>query len=194
MSGFTWPLPTPTPTTTPTATGGGQVQGFRQDLPAVRENRAGTLSWLLVNLAGTVDMRPGEMDVLWLNGTIREITEGIQVLDQRVRKSVAEVQGENEFAPGWGSIVAEFVGEKILSVTTLREIGQSVSEMFDELINLQAETANRLDLEPAELIDSVSAINVTANGTFINVRVTIITQAQTVEEILLPGVLNVVQN
>lgn len=139
-------------------------------------------------------MRPGEMDFLWVNGSVRAITDGVLVLDQRIRKSTAEVQGENPFAEGWGSVVTEYIGRKLLGTDTLRLVGRAVVEMFDELISLQAETQDRLALDPAELINIVDRVTVTASGTKLSISVRVITQAETVEEILITEAINVVQN
>lgn len=190
MSGFSWPLPSPL--TTLLVNPGGLV-GTTNNLPTSQQPRRGTVSWLLVNLDGNIDMRPNEMDVIFVNGSVFEITTGVLVLDQRIRKSSAEIKGSNQFAPGWGSIITEYIGRKILSTSTLRDIGQSVVDMFKELINLQNETQHRLALQPAELIESVDRVRVIAEGTVITISVRIITQARTVEEVLIPAAFDVTQ-
>lgn len=156
-----------------------------------KPNVSGSFSWLLVNNQGTTDMIPGEMDIVFRNGKPLELTQAVLVLDQRVRKSTIEPQGSNAFAANWGSILKRLVGRKNLQESTLKDVARSIEEMFVELILLQTEAQERLDLEPAELIAEVDMIVVTTRGTRVDVSATIVTQASTIEEILIPGAFSI---
>jgi len=157
-------------------------------------NRHGSRSWTLRNKAGTTDMIRGEMDITFVDGSPEEFITGIEILDQRVRKSVTEPQGSNQFAVNWGSVLATLLGQKVFGRSTLNIIAESLIDMIEQLIDLQSETLLRLDLEPSELIESVGRIQITAEGTTISASAQIITQAKTVEEILIPEAFDVISN
>lgn len=149
---------------------------FAFSLPVESDKVIGSRSWVLVNKSGTPDMIRGEMDIVFQDGHVREVTDPNQVLDQRVRKCIVDVRGRNKFAANWGSKLRSLVGQKNLSTATLKEIGKFLREMTDGLIDSQDETTRRIRLADAELIDSIDRIDLMTEGSDIVVHMNVVTR------------------
>jgi hypothetical protein len=145
-------------------------------------------SWQLTNSDGTTDMRKGDMDITFFNGSVRETASPSETLNQRIRKASIEPQGSNRFALYWGSVFQRLLGGKNLPDDVMRLLSRSLIQLVSTLIAMQSEVQRRVSLEPAELIDSLSAIRIESQGMVVIPYVKILTQAKSADDIVLPEV------
>lgn len=141
-------------------------------------------SWRLQNVKGLEEFEPGFMDIELVDGSVTEITNPVEVLNQRLQKCAIEPQGTNRFARGWGSVFRLILGEKALTESVLKEIGASIRVMTDELIAQQRDSLQRLNLALGELIERVDKVVIRIVTSSIKVSIRVVTQAGTVEEII----------
>jgi hypothetical protein len=129
-------------------------------------------SWKLVNSAGTTDFIPGQMDILLDNGHVVEI-EGLDILDQRVKKCSSEAQGSNYFASWWGSPFKNALGQKSTRLTDASFFALPVMNMANGLKISQDEVASRVDLTDEEQIEKINELTIMFSKTTVKVKLAI---------------------
>lgn len=133
-------------------------------------------AWALENLDGSETFIRGQLDLAWDDGKPVELTTPRGLLDQQVRKCSIE-QKRNLFDPRWGGDFDQQIGSKMLLDSGLRDIGEDLRAMIDQLVTIQREMATRLTLDPGELIVSIRSITLSTSGTTVRPLIKLATQA-----------------
>lgn len=116
-------------------------------------------SWKLVNQDGE-QIFDGPMDIIINNGKVEELTNGEQILDQRIQKAITEKKGSNAFAAWWGTSFKERLGRKSLGRGDAQRMGIEVFQLSNALIASQREVDSRIGLDVSEKLNSISKLTV----------------------------------
>lgn len=130
-------------------------------------------SWKLTNTEdGSTNFARGSMDIEYgPDGKLNMLTDG-DVLDQRVKKGSATIQGSNPFAPAYGTRFREAIGRKLIPGGLARDVGSALTQFVVYLERSQAEVSTRRTLSEEELIDRIKLVRVTkATNTKLEARV-----------------------
>lgn len=129
-------------------------------------------SWKLVNIDGSDNFEPNDMDIVWSDGRPQELTSPLDVLTQRVFKCTEERLGSNLVDPSWGSTFKQMIGSKLISRHVLLDVGDGMRKMVERLMSMQNEARQRIQISSGEMLAGISKllVNVTLDAVVVSAR------------------------